>query len=60
LRPQIEERELGDERATEHACDGAVPVELAVDVGRVVFDPQVAPPSDQHLHERAVVLLSRS
>jgi hypothetical protein len=54
-RAELLESHLGEQRAVEHARDGAIPVELAVDVGGDLVDPEVANTSHEHLNERALV-----
>jgi hypothetical protein len=50
---QIPRRELGDERAIEHARDGAILVELTLDLLGCVCNPRILGPSNERLHERA-------
>jgi hypothetical protein len=56
-RDEIVESDLSQHRATQHARQRAIPVELSIDIGRRVFDPNGANPPRQHLHERAFVSL---
>jgi hypothetical protein len=58
-RTDIVHSELGEQRAIEHTCDGAILVELTVDVRGLVFDAQVANAPSEHLHERALLPIVR-
>jgi hypothetical protein len=55
----VDQRQLGDERTVEHARDATVLVELAVDLGGRVFDPEVVEPSGEHLNEWTLSLIVR-
>ena len=59
MRPEIEQGQLGNQRTVEHARDRAVLVELAVNLGGRVFDPEVVKPSGEHLNERTLSLIVR-
>jgi hypothetical protein len=52
---KVMHREPGDERAVEHACDGAIAVELTLDVRRCVCNSKFVHASNQQLYERAAV-----
>src|SRR4051794_10016310 len=54
-RDQIVQSDLGQQRATEHARQRTILVELSIDVGRRVFDACSANPPREHLHQRALV-----
>jgi hypothetical protein len=56
---QVARGEPRDERAIEHACDGAIFVQLVFDVSRRICKLEVVDASNQRLHERASAAIVR-